>query len=241
MSTAIVKQEEHEIITPTPMQVIQTAIQRGVDAEQLSKLLDLQLRFEANEARKAFVEAMTQFAADAPEILKNRHVKYGTGSNRVEYDHATLDNVVQTISDALSKVGIAHRWRTSTEQNRVRVTCILTHRLGHSEETTLESGPDVSGGKNAIQAIGSAVTYLQRYTLLAATGLATKGQDDDGDTEGLTDRAVDEFLTTFRDSMNLSDLQKAFNEAYQAAKAINDTAAMQLFIQKKDERKTELK
>jgi len=44
----------------------------------------------------------------------------------------------------------------------------------------MQSGPDQSGKKNNIQAIGSTTTYLQRYTLLAATGLATKEQDNDG-------------------------------------------------------------
>ena len=37
----------------------------------------------------------------------------------------------------------------------------------------------MSGSKNSIQAVGSTVTYLQRYTLLAVTGLAAKGQDSD--------------------------------------------------------------
>jgi hypothetical protein len=46
----------------------------------------------------------------------------------------------------------------------------------------LESAPDESGGKNSIQAIASAVSYLERYTLLAATGLAVKGMDNDGRT-----------------------------------------------------------
>src|SRR5690606_35194749 len=60
------------------------------------------------------------------------------------------------------------------------VTCVITHELGHSERTTLSAAPDESGGKNSIQAVGSTVTYLQRYTLMAATGLAAKDMDDDG-------------------------------------------------------------
>ena len=43
-----------------------------------------------------------------------------------------------------------------------------------------ETSPDDSGGKNPIQSIGSTITYLERYTILALTGLATKEQDDDG-------------------------------------------------------------
>jgi hypothetical protein len=242
MSTAeIVKVESAELAMPTPMRLIELAVQKGADPDQLGKLLDLQMRWEANEAKKAFVAAMNDFAKAAPEINKNRHVKFKTSSGVTEYDHATLDNVVEKIGDALQRVGVRHSWETGSEAGRIRVTCILTHALGHSEKTTLEAGPDASGGKNSIQAIGSTVTYLQRYTLLAATGLATKGADDDGKTEGLSANATEEFLTTFRDSMNLGDLQRAFNEAYQAAKTINDTQAMQLFIQKKDERKTELK
>ena len=33
---------------------------------------------------------------------------------------------------------------------RIAVTCVLTHEMGHSEETTLEALPDTSGSKNSI-------------------------------------------------------------------------------------------
>ena len=60
----------------------------------------------------------------------------------------------------------------------VRVTCIVSHQDGHTEETTLSAPADTSGAKNAHQAIGSAVTYLQRYTLKLALGLAAAKDDD---------------------------------------------------------------
>lgn len=41
---------------------------------------------------------------------------------------------------------------------------------------------DLSGNKNAIQAIGSTTTYLMRYTLIAAFGLTTADEDNDGAT-----------------------------------------------------------
>ena len=46
------------------------------------------------------------------------------------------------------------------------------------EETSLEADNDESGNKNAIQAVGSAATYLQRYTLKLALGLAASNDDD---------------------------------------------------------------
>ena len=60
------------------------------------------------------------------------------------------------------------------------MTCVITHVQGHSESVSLQAGLDQSGGKNNIQSLGSTVTYLQRYTLFSATGMAAKGIDDDG-------------------------------------------------------------
>ena len=67
----------------------------------------------------------------------------------------------------------------------MHVTCIVAHRDGHFEETTLSAGHDQSGNKNSIQAVGSTITYLQRYTLKAALGLAAS-DDDDGRSHGKT-------------------------------------------------------
>jgi hypothetical protein len=84
------------------------------------------------------------------------------------------------VGKSLADHGLSHRWETEQKDNLIRVTCILTHALGHSERVVLEARPDDSGKKNAIQQVGSTVTYLQRYTLLAITGMATTDQDDDG-------------------------------------------------------------
>ena len=76
----------------------------------------------------------------------------------------------------------------------MRVTCILTHVKGHRERTSLQAGLDQSGAKNNIQALGSTVTYLQRYSLLAAVGLATREQDNDGGGAGMAQTEKDEIL-----------------------------------------------
>ena len=85
----------------------------------------------------------------------------------------------EKISKALSVHGLSATWKTN-QNDLIEVTCIITHAAGYSESTTLKAAPDSSGGKNAIQAIGSTVSYLERYTILALTGLATHDQDNDG-------------------------------------------------------------
>jgi len=152
----------------------------NMEVGKLKELLDLQERWEAGQAKKAYVQAMSDFKANPPEILKDRNVKYHTQKGDVDYNHATLHNVTTCINKALSVHGLTAAWMTSQDNGSIKVTCKITHIMGHSEETCLSAPPDNTGSKNVIQAIGSTVTYLQRYTLLTLTGLATYDQDDDG-------------------------------------------------------------
>lgn len=180
---AVTKAGRQEIapVTPDPMHMLQSAIERGMSGEDLSKMMDLADRWEANQARKAYVRAMNAFKENPPVITKNKHVSFTTGRGTTEYDHATHDQVCEIIGKALSERGLTHRWSVDQDGERIKVTCILTHVDGHSESVSMQSGSDDSGGKNRIQAIASAVTYLQRYTLQAITGLGAKDRpDDDG-------------------------------------------------------------
>ena len=161
----------------TPIDLLQKAVESGADLDKLEKLMQLERQWKADRAREAFIEAMTAFKADPPTILKNKLVNIPGGAR---FSHATLAQVVDAVCAGLSKYGLSHSWETQQEANTVTVTCILTHQLGHCERTTLSAAPDDSGKKNSIQQIASTVTYLERYTLMAATGLAAKDMDDDG-------------------------------------------------------------
>lgn len=152
-----------------------------LDVAKLQALLDVKKQWEADEARKAFVASLSAFKANPPAIAKNKRVRFESQKGVTDYLHATLDNVCDIIGAALAKHGLSFRWETAqSDTGAIKVTCVLMHVLGHAERVSLVGSPDQSGGKNAIQAVGSTVTYLQRYTLLAATGMATGEQDDDG-------------------------------------------------------------
>lgn len=157
----------------TPARLIEVALQNGADIAQLEKLMDMQLRWESNESRKAYVAAMSAFRAEAPTIGKNK-----TGHNS---SYATIDNITNTINPLLAKHGLSFGWVTE-QGDRITVHCDVTHIQGHSQRVSLSAGADTSGSKNSIQAIGSTVSYLSRYTLLSALGLATGEHDNDGHT-----------------------------------------------------------
>lgn len=159
-------------VAMTPVDMLSMAVERGASIETLEKLMGLRERYEASQARKAFDEAVADAKARIPTISKNR-----AGHNNKRYaDFAAIASVVDPI---ISQFGLSYRFRT-TQTDRINVTCILSHKDGHSEETTLSGPADASGSKNAIQAIGSTLTYLQRYTLVQALGLAASEDDDGG-------------------------------------------------------------
>lgn len=166
----------------SPFGMMLTALGRGASLDLVESAMKLQERWEANEARKAFVKAMADFKAEPLEIFKRKHVGYTTkDGDFVGYKHAELSHITDVVVPAMARHGLSHRWDLQQGGGRIVVICTITHRLGHSESVSLDGSPDSSGKKNSIQQVASTITYLQRYTLLAATGLATKDDaDDDG-------------------------------------------------------------
>lgn len=223
----------------TPMSLIEMAVSQKADIGQLERLLDLQLRWEANEAKKAYSAAMNAFKQEQIDIVKNKTVSYESRGATVTYKHATLDNACSEITGPLGKHGISHRWKMSQANGKIKVICVLTHFLGHSEDTELEASPDDTGGKNSIQAISSTVTYLERYTLLAATGLAPKDEDNDGQGAPQWDK-LGEFLDSISTAPNLKVLEATYKGAVKEAMAAGNKHAMMALVKCKDARKEQL-
>lgn len=178
----------------TPMMLIERAMASGAGMDVIEKFMSLQERWEKNQARKDFDSAIAAAKAEIPPIERN-----AKGHNDKRYaDFAAIASVVDPI---LGKFGLSYRFRTN-QTERISVTCILSHKSGHSEETTLTGPADTSGNKNAIQAIGSTLSYLQRYSLVQMLGLAA-ARDDDGKA------AAGKPLITQEQADNLRDLLEA--------------------------------
>lgn len=163
-----------------PAQLLQIAVSQNADMAKLEKLLDLRDRWEANEARKAFDEALAGFKGEAVRVIKRRTVDFTGEKGRVHYKHANLFDVVEAVAPALSTWGFSWNWSIQQDRDWITVTCHLKHKLGHSETATMGGPIDKSGSKNTIQGIASTTSYLQRHTLKAVTGVAEadEGSDD---------------------------------------------------------------
>jgi hypothetical protein len=165
----------------SPAAIMLSALERGVSPADLRDMLALQREWQADQARAAFHEALAAFKAEPITIAKTKAVGYASKKTGewVGYKHAELADVVAIVGPALARHGLSHRWDVKQSKDWVHVTCILSHRLGHSERIEMGGPPDNSGNKSPLQQIASTTTFLQRHTLKAITGVAEGGEDDD--------------------------------------------------------------
>lgn len=238
----------------SPMQMIQSALERGASMEQINQLLDLKDRIEAGDAKKAFVAAMSRFKANTIPLTKDKvNNQYTTATSTARY--TSLGNMVQTVTPYLSQNNLSARWDVEQLPIGIKVTCIITHAQGHAESVAMIVPPDKSGAKNPIQEIKSAITYAKACTFESICGLAsTDGNvDDDGNGAGgskpsMPEQEVVACLDSIANAAHLSELHTIYTAAYKAAqevqddkgKRVGDKAAQKAFIAAKDKRKAEL-
>lgn len=186
MSEIIKTNIEQMPVSQSPDNLLALAVEKGADIDRLTKLMDLKERYDASNARKSFYMAMSEFQSMVPTIKKTSHVKFGN----TNYMFAPLGSIAEQIRDAMKVCGFSYRFEQS-HQDGIEVVCIVTHKDGHSEKTPMKAAADSSGNKNSIQAIGSTVTYLQRYTLISALGLTTADDDIDAQVAISTGNTLD--------------------------------------------------
>ena len=161
-----------------------------LNIEVFDRLLAARRQEEDRAAARAFNAALSQAKGELQPVLKGRAVDFQSnkpGAARTKYKYENFADVARVVDPVFQRHGLSYRFRVAQTLDQVRVTTILSHADGYSEETApLESKVDPgSTGMSLVQALGSVLTYLQRYSLRAAIGLAA-GVDDDGKGAGDT-------------------------------------------------------
>jgi hypothetical protein len=166
---------------PILLMIANAARDPAVDIEKFERLMSLRERVSLADARRSFYAALAKAKGEFGPILKTRTVDYehSDGQGRTNYRYEELADIGVVVDPILSKHGLSYRHKSSQEGPRIKVTCILSHEDGYSEENSLEGEADKSGKKNPNQSIASTVTYLQRYTLKEGLGIAAGRDDDD--------------------------------------------------------------
>lgn len=176
------KQQLAARVSRTPMDMIHLAIERGINPDQLGKLVDLAERFQQKEAERLFNESMAAAQAEMPTVVRdaeNAHTK-------------KLYARLETIAQQCKPVWLRHGFSLSFSQaepvqpGMIRVVCTIAHKGGHSRQAWIEMPPDGTGAKggasgmNALQGVGSTWSYADRYLTCKVFGITVADQDNDG-------------------------------------------------------------
>ncbi len=181
------------------MNWLERAIERGVDAPTLEKLIDLKQRMEDRIARQAFALAMNHCQKEMPRLVKDTK---GQNNQYVQ---------LETLKDRCSPIWLKHGFSISWSQSDspspdlTRVVATLYHTDGHFERYQGDYPIDGRGAKGGgvmtpLQGTVSAHTYAQRDMIRLMFDLTIAGKDLDGAaTNGRIDAATIKLINTLWD------------------------------------------
>ncbi|MGE0295011.1 MAG: ERF family protein [Hyphomonadaceae bacterium] len=181
-----------------------------IPVERVEQLFKLYTQMDAERARRSYHAAFAQMQPSLPAV--ERKGKSHNGK------YARFEDVIGAVMPVLAEHGFGLSFRTSEAANKVTVTCLLSHKDGHSESTEYAFPYDGSGNKNAIQAIASAISYGKRYTMNALLGIATRDEDDDGNAACAGDTISEEQFKKLAAALSAKNIAPAkFCQAYKIA------------------------
>lgn len=197
--TAVAKQENvapaaDEARSASLIQVIErAALNPDVDINKMERLFEMHQRMQETAARQAYMAALAELQADIPDDIPERgEIKNKNGG--VQSTYALWEDINEAIRPVLHKHNFGLSFRTSQEGGALTVTAVLSHAEGHAESTSITLPHDNSGSKNAVQAIGSSVSYGKRYTTGELLNLTSRGEDDDGQAGGAATITEQQFM-----------------------------------------------
>lgn len=200
------------------LSVVEYAMQRGASAEEVRQIVELQIQMDnhklallkqqderereerTHQAVLAFRRDFAAFRGMGIVVPLTKDVDRGRAGSFVQAEYHVASAL---LSEALSQHGFGVRhnvvfgakpWTTDGVVNDVPwvyVTCYLEHRDGHAETLSLEGPPGDLSANTPVQNMQATASYLKRQTLLAITGTATGGEDDESRLRGRGARESD--------------------------------------------------
>jgi len=148
--------------------------------------------------------------------------------------YAGLPQVIDAIKGPLNDNGITFLQTPSffgIDDNKL----VLVTRLQHESGEYIEDTATCPMPKQDPQGLGSAMTYLRRYSLAAICGLYQ--DDDDGETAKFD---AEPYAKKLRDAQSIDELKEAWIASMAAVNKVNDKDALRILEAEKDKRKKEL-
>lgn len=136
---------------------------------------------QTSETIGQLAEALAKAQGEFTNPERNRTVKVttkakeGRPAGSYTFDYATFDAILAITRPILAKHGLAVIQGISTDVNKVTVTT----RIAHSSGEWIQDQITAHSESSDLQSVGSACTYLKRYSYTAMLNIASE-EDDDG-------------------------------------------------------------
>jgi len=182
----------------SPIEQMQIFVKSGGDLANLEKMLALQEKYDAIQAKKAFVMAMAKFKESPIVIMKDKDNKqYGS-------KYSSIGMTVNSCLPRMGACGLSHKWDFDPQTDVKFLTgrCIVTHCDGYSDSAEMTSPIDTSGSKNPIQQIKSTRTYIKIETFSSVMGLASSEDLDDDGNSASPQAAKKKIITIGKENVN---------------------------------------
>lgn len=218
----------HDEATALISMIERAASNPAVDIDKMERLLMMQERVMERRAMVAFNAALAEVQFELPEIDENGGIKDRNGN--VQSTYAYYEDINDAIKPILHTHGFSLRFRPGKADGLITTTAILAHKDGHSEEATVELLTDASGSKNAVQGIGSSLSYGKRYAAILLLNITTRNDPNDNDGQTATKQKAG--ITNAQ--ANESGVWPACEADFRACKTVRELA------QKSNEYRTKL-
>ncbi len=166
------------------LSTLSTALDKGVDADSLEKILNMQERILDRQADQAFALDMVMTQGSVKAISKNRN------NDQTTSKYANLEAVLKAIVPIYTDNGfcLTFSQNDSPHEGHIRVVCDVMHRQGSVKNYFIDLPLDNKGIKGSVNktdmhATGSAFSYGRRYLTAMIFNLNT-ADDDDGNRAG---------------------------------------------------------
>lgn len=161
-------------MAPTPADMMQTMIDRGITQENVAAFKDLIVlseHMEDRNAKREFIQAYTRLQTEIPTIKAIHSVPDKSGG--IKFYVARFDEIDEQVRPLCLKHGFSYTYDTMPVENgRQTAVFTLMHNAGHCRDfrysVRIGSGPP---GSTESQADGSAISYAKRGAMCAGLSI----------------------------------------------------------------------
>jgi Zn-dependent oligopeptidase len=164
------------------VQVIERAASNpNIDVEKMERLLAMQERIMAQNAKVAFNEAMRAAQAEMPKIRRNKE------NTQTSSMYADLEQITDKAVPVYTRHGFSLSYGTADcpTPGHARITCVCAHVQGFERTYQADVPLDLTGlkgnqNKTATHGFGSTMSYGRRYLVCLIFNIALTNEDQDG-------------------------------------------------------------